>query len=132
MEQFHPCHGELMSILNKFQGLGNLQNSNDHKVIFDKVASRNDSQDIRELQEQVRMIQDGESQSNKSVSGDLHNKQNDFQNADSTNDLALAINLFKYLKGKSFIDKKHCLNEHCAKQFHCQTINYFSENKLVL
>jgi len=30
-------------------------------------------------------------------------------------DLPLAINLFKYLKGKSFIDKKHCLNEHCAK-----------------
>ena len=50
----------------------------------------------------------------------------------SLNHLPLAINLFKYLKSKSFIDKRQCLNEDCAKLFHSQTMNYFSENKLLL
>ena len=72
------------------------------------------------------MIQEAE-MTNQSESGV---KQID--STETPSDLPLAINLFKYLKGKSFIDKKHCLNDHCAKQFHSLTINYFSENKLVL
>ena len=66
---------------------------------------------------------------NESITNNSENKHHELE---TPVDLPLAINLFKYLKGKSFIDKKHCLNDHCAKQFHSQTINYFSENKLVL
>lgn len=46
---------------------------------------------------------------------------------DQPQSLTLAITLFKYLKGKSFIDKRHCLNSDCSKQFHMSTLNYFSE-----
>lgn len=42
------------------------------------------------------------------------------------------IQLFKYQKGRSFIDKKSCLNETCIKQFNCTVPNYYSETKLVL
>ena len=56
------------------------------------------------------MIQENDSMTMQSDSGPI--KVGD---QDTPIDLPLAINLFKYLKGKSFIDKKHCLNEHCAK-----------------
>lgn len=62
----------------------------------------------------------------------MANKLNNKLEQQSLNHLPLAINLFKYLKSKSFIDKRHCLNEECAKLFHSQTMNYFSENKLLL
>jgi hypothetical protein len=84
--------------------------------------------DVQELQEQVKMIQDNDSQSQTSLAG---NPKAEFL-FDVSLELPLAINLYKFLKGRSFIDKKQCLNDHCAQQFHCQTINYFSENKLVL
>jgi hypothetical protein len=47
------------------------------------------------------MIQEGDSLSHKGSESGV--KQSD---TDTPIDLPLAINLFKYLKGKSFIDKK--------------------------
>lgn len=46
--------------------------------------------------------------------------------------LPLAMNLLCFQKGKSFIDKKHCLNEYCFWNFHFQVTNYASEVKLTL
>lgn len=46
--------------------------------------------------------------------------------------MPLIVNLMKFQKFKSFIDKKHCLNDNCAIQFHFLIPSYFSESKLVL
>jgi len=47
-------------------------------------------------------------------------------------ELPLAINLFKILSNKSYIDKKICLNETCAEQFKDSSRNYYSEIKIIL
>mmetsp|Transcript_31779 Transcript_31779/g.48780 ORF Transcript_31779/g.48780 Transcript_31779/m.48780 type:complete len:155 (+) Transcript_31779:737-1201(+) len=33
------------------------------------------------------------------------------------NELPLIMNLFQFLKGKSFMDKRRCLSEHCPRKF---------------
>ena len=50
----------------------------------------------------------------------------------SLEQLPLAMNLLLFQKGKSFIDKRQCLNEYCFWNFHFQVANYASEVKLVL
>lgn len=74
--------------------------------------------DVQKMEQQIRILQ----QRNEMLRGHKIN----------LTELPLALLLLKFLKGKSFIDKKSCLNEYCSLQFRYSVGNYFSEEKLVL
>ena len=81
------------------------------------IAS-NDDMRIKQLEQQVKILTDR----NMALMGQ----------SECLTELPLIMNLFKIFKAKSFIDKKLCLNECCALQFHSSIPNYYSEVKLVL
>lgn len=120
----HGCHFDICQILQKFQG-NNAQDEHDAELEeleaqFSTAVQLPDAQKTPEQLAMEKYIQLSKAKAVARVSQPCMDQ------------LPLAMNLLCFQKGKSFIDKRHCLNEYCFWNFHFQVSNYASEIKLTL